>query len=322
MISSDHLWLLALALILDAIVGDPDWLWRRLPHPVVAIGRLIDVLDRRWNHEALSADRRRARGVLALLAIVAAAAIAGLILERIFSAIPYGWLFTLLAAAILLAGRSLYDHVAAVAVAHDAGGIAAARAEIAKIVGRDPDNLDEAGLSRAAIETLAENFSDALVAPAFWFAVLGLPGLLAYKAINTADSMIGHLSPRHRDFGWASARLDDVVNLLPARLSVLPIALSAPLTGWRISAAFKIVASDARSHRSPNAGWPEAAMAGALDVALSGPRTYGGVAGTDPVVNTGGRTAAIPDIRRALRVYTGAWAMVFLAVAVLALAFA
>jgi adenosylcobinamide-phosphate synthase len=218
----------------------------------------------------------------------------------------------------MLAGRSLYDHVAAVAVAFERHGLAAARAAIKKIVGRDPESLDEAGLSRAAIESAAENFSDGLVAPALWFALLGLPGMLACKAINTADSMIGHRSPRYRDFGWATARLDDLVNWPAARLSGLLIALAAPLAGGAIGEALRTMFADARKHRSPNGGWPEAAMAGALGIRLLGPRTYGGSVADDPFLNAAGRDATPADIWRALRVYLGAWAIFFLAVLLLA----
>jgi adenosylcobinamide-phosphate synthase len=235
------------------------------------------------------------------------------LIERLLDPAENGWtaLVLVVLVAVVLAGRSLHDHVAAVATAYESAGITAGRGAVAKIVGRDPEGLDEAGLSRAAIESLAENFSDGVVAPAFWFALFGLPGLFAYKAINTADSMIGHRSPRHRDFGWASARLDDLANRLPARLSAVAIAMAAPLAGGAIAGAFRVVRADAREHRSRNAGWPEAAMAGALGVSLSGPRSYDGIVGDEPYLNEGGRVPAVGDVRRALRVYTGAWALVF-----------
>lgn len=312
MISGDHLWILALALILDAIGGDPDWLWRRVPHPVVAMGALIAALDRRWNREDMSSDRRRTAGILALVLVAAIAAAIGWIVESVFASADYGWILTVIVAAVMLAGRGLYDHVAGVAAAYEAGGIAAARRAVASIVGRDAETLDESGVSRAAIESAAENFSDGLVAPAFWFALLGLPGLLAYKAINTADSMIGYRTPRHRHFGWASARLDDVVNWVPARLSAVVIALAAPFAGGSVGVVIKVMAADAPHHRSPNAGWPEAAMAAALGVALGGARHYGGVAADDPFLNASGRAATAADICRALRVYAGAWVLFFL----------
>jgi adenosylcobinamide-phosphate synthase len=307
LISDDHLWLLALALVIDAALGDPAFLWQRLPHPVAMIGRLIGVLDRKLNREDHPPTRRKVLGVIALVLVVKTAAIVGWGLESLFSSFAFGWVGTVIIVAVMLAGRSLYDHVAAVATGFANGGIDAARAALAKIVGRDPESLDEAGISRAAIETTAENFSDGLVAPALWFALLGLPGLLAYKAINTADSMIGHLSPRYRDFGWAAARLDDLVNWPAARLSGLLIAVAAPLGGGSFGKALGAMRADAGKHRSPNAGWPEAAMAAALGVSLAGPRSYDGKVVDDAFINASGREPALPDIRKALRVYVGAW---------------
>lgn len=301
-----HLFLLLLALAFDAAIGDPDMLWRRVPHPVVLIGRVITLLERKWNRPDFPPVWKKEFGAFALLVVVAAAAGTGLLVEVIFSRIPFGWIGTALVASVLLAGRSLYDHVAAVAVAFRTGGLAAARKEIAKIVGRDPAALDEAGVSRAAIESAAENFSDGLIAPALWFGLLGLPGLCAYKAINTADSMIGHRSERYRDFGWAAARLDDVVNWPAARLSGLLMALAAPFAGGSIATALRVMFADAGKHRSPNGGWPEAATAGALGIALLGPRNYGGRLANDPFLNAGGRPPRPVDILRALRVYVGA----------------
>jgi adenosylcobinamide-phosphate synthase len=310
-IAADHIWLLALALIIDAVVGDPDFLWRQVPHPVAVLGGGVGLLDRLLNRTGFADAARRILGCIAVLVIVAVAGLIGFALQRLFALWSYGWIGTVLIAAILLAGRSLYDHVAAVAAAFD-HGIDAARTAVARIVGRDPASLDEPRICRAAIESLAENFSDGVVAPAFWFALLGLPGLLAYKAINTADSMIGHLTPRHEAFGWASARLDDLVNLPASRLAGSLIALAAPLAGGSVATALRVMLADARKHRSPNAGWPEAAMAAALGVALAGPRRYDGIIVGDPFVNEGGRREATPaDIRRALRVYVGANALLF-----------
>ena len=313
MISADHFWLLVVALLLDAAFGDPDFLWARAPHPVVVLGALIGFADRQLNREHLSNTWRRVLGAIAILIIVEIAVGVGFALEAIFARLQYGWYGTLIVASVLLAGRSLYDHVAAVAKAF-ATGIEAARAAVSQIVGRDPASLDEARICRAAIESTAENFSDAVIAPALWFLLFGLPGLFAYKAINTADSMIGHLTDRYKDFGWAAARLDDLVNLPASRLSGLLIAVAAPLAGGDIGIAFRAMMIEARRHRSPNAGWPEAAMAAALGVALAGPRRYGGIIVNDPFLNDGGRREATPDdIRRALRVYLGANAL-FLAV--------
>ena len=316
MIAATHIWILAIALVIDAVVGDPDLLWLRVPHPVALLGGCVGLLDRLLNPAGLPSAVRRSLGGIALAIVVAIAAGIGFALEQLFSLWTYGWIGTALVAAILLAARSLYDHVAAVAAAFDRG-IDVARVAVARIVGRDPASLDEPRICRAAIESLAENFSDGVVAPAFWFALLGLPGLFAYKAINTADSMIGHLTPRHEAFGWASARLDDLVNLPASRLAGCLLALAAPLAGGgSVSTAFRVMRADAGKHRSPNAGWPEAAMAAALGIALAGPRRYAGIIVADPFVNEGGRLDATPgDIRRALRVYVGANALLFTAVA-------
>jgi adenosylcobinamide-phosphate synthase len=297
------LWLLFAALFLDALAGDPNWVWRRIPHPVVLAGKAVAFLDRRLNDPALAPARRRGHGVFAVALLVAGAVVAGFVLHDLFAALPYGWLLELGLVSILLAQNSLYVHVAAVARGFDAGGLAAARAAVRHIVGRDPERLDAPGVSRATIESLAENFSDGVVAPALWYGLLGLPGLLAYKAINTADSMIGHKSPPYREFGWAAARLDDLVNLPASRLSALLIALGGLVQG-RWEAAWRAVFADARRHRSPNAGWPEAAMAGALGIALAGPRSYHGEIVEDAWMNPAGRRDAGPeDIGRALRLY-------------------
>jgi len=320
-ISLDHFAILTAALVLDAIVGDPDFLWQRVHHPVALMGNAISFFDRHLNSEKLSALWRRIVGGLALVPVIAVVAIVGAGLESAFRVTPFGWLGTIAAAAVMLAGRSLYDHVKAVADAFAKGGLATARHAVAKIVGRDPGSLDQPRVCRAAIESAAENFSDGVVAPALWFLALGLPGLLAYKAINTADSMIGHLTPRYQDFGWAAARLDDLVNFPASRLAGALIALVAPVAGGSTADGFRTMLADAPRHRSPNAGWPEAAMASALGIALAGPRRYGGIIVNDPFVNSGGRRDVNPtDIRRALRVYVGANALFFAIVALVALA--
>ncbi len=299
--------ILAAALALDAAFGEPEALWRRVPHPVVLIGRAIDALDARWNR----GPDRKAKGVAALIVVGGGAALIGAAL----AALPFGWLFELLGAAILLAQRSLADHVSAVAAGLDRS-LEAGRAAVARIVGRDVSTADEAAVARAAIESGAENFSDGVVAPAFWFALFGLPGLLLYKAVNTADSMIGHRTPRHEAFGWAAARADDLMNLAPARLSALILSLAAGgLGGWRIARR------DAARHRSPNAGWPEAAMAAALGVALSGPRRYHGVTTDQPWLFAEGRRAAgRADIRAASRLLWRGWSLLLALALLLSLA--
>jgi adenosylcobinamide-phosphate synthase len=296
---------LLIALMIDAWYGDPVALYRKVPHPVVVIGNAIGWADRTFNRESDAPQRRRHAGIALIAVLVAAALLAGAAIQALLLRLPLGWLWLSVAMSALIAQRSLYGHVADVARAIEVSGLEGGRLAVAKIVGRDPNRLDRAGVSRAAIESLAENFSDAVAAPAFWALLLGLPGLIAYKAINTADSMIGHRSPRHRDFGWAAARLDDVVNWPAARLSALLMALGALLLpGADAPGAFAVAARDARRHRSPNAGWPEAALAGALGFALNGPRAYHGVPTDEPWTNEAGRRILdAPDIWQALRLY-------------------
>lgn len=303
----DALLILLGALVIDAVVGDPVWLWRRLPHPVTLIGGAIAALDRRFNRADRSFGWRRSAGLLCLGGLLLAAALIGISLELALRSVDGGKLLIALIAAIFLAQRSLYDHVAAVYDAFAEWGLEQARRAVAMIVGRDPTSLDEPGVCRAAIESCAENFSDGVVAPAFWFALLGLPGLLIYKVVNTADSMIGHRTARHEAFGWAAARLDDLLNLVPARLSGLLVGLAAPMAKGQVASALCVMARDARRHRSPNAGWPESAMAGALHLALAGPRQYAERTVDDPFLNAEGRKDAKPDdIRRALRILVSA----------------
>jgi adenosylcobinamide-phosphate synthase len=316
----DALLLVVAALLLDAVIGDPDWLWRRAPHPVVWIGNGIGWLERKLNRESWPKQRRRLTGVLTVLIIVGSSALIGALLADLLQGHWIGFIIEALIASTLIAQRSLYQHVARVHHAFAEGGLPAARKAVAMIVGRDPERLDQSGVTRAAIESTAENFSDGIVAPVFWLALLGLPGLIAYKAINTADSMIGHRTDRYTDFGWAAARLDDLVNLVPARLSGFLVALAAPVVRGSIATALKTMWHDARKHRSPNAGWPESAMAGALGIALSGPRVYAEGAANDPYLNADGRVADPDDIRRALRVYASACALEVLIYALLALA--
>jgi adenosylcobinamide-phosphate synthase len=302
------------------VVGYPDRLLRAVGHPVIWIGRLIGTLDRLLNHDSAGNASRRWAGASALLIVIVSVAAAGFIVERSLLFLPGGIVLGALAASTLLAQRSLYQHVARVAEALEQGGLAAGRAAVSHIVGRDPDALDEAGVARAAIESLAENFSDGVVAPAFWLAVGGLPAGAVYKAINTADSMIGHRTPRHEAFGFAAARLDDLVNLPASRLSALLIIAAAAVTrGQSPSAAWRAVLRDAPRHRSPNAGYPEAAMAGALGLALAGPRVYGGIEVADAVMGVGRRQATAADIRAALTLYIRADAMLIALVAALAL---
>jgi adenosylcobinamide-phosphate synthase len=293
-----------LALLIELMLGYPDWLVRSIGHPVTWIGRLIEALDHKLNHEQDAPARRRAAGAIALVALTAVAGVVGFALQHNLPRLPFGLLVLAVLASTLLAQRSLHAHVAQVAFALERDGLEAGRQAVAQIVGRDPDALDEAGVARAAIESLAENFSDGVVAPAFWMAVAGLPGAAVYKTINTADSMIGHRTPRHGDFGFAAARLDDLVNLPASRLSAVLIVAAAALSSRTAAeSAWRAVRRDAHHHRSPNAGYPEAAMAGALGLALAGPRRYGGVLVEDAVMGSGRRDAGAADIRKALVLY-------------------
>ncbi|MDP5305723.1 adenosylcobinamide-phosphate synthase CbiB [Paracoccus spongiarum] len=292
-----------IALAVDAAIGWPDALFRRIGHPVTWLGRLIAALDSRMNR----GRARVLRGALASLVVIAAALAPALLLAALFGPLIAGLL-----AWPLVAARSLDQHLRAVARPLLAGDLTAARRATAMIVGRDVSGAGEAALSRAAIESLAENASDGVIAPLFWAAVAGLPGIAAYKAINTLDSMIGHRTPRHEEFGRFAARLDDVANWLPARLTALLLAA----VGGR--PALAVARRDAGAHRSPNAGWPEAAMAGALAVRLSGPRRYADRIADEPWLNGAARDPQAADILRALRLYRRATALAAAGLAVLA----
>jgi len=281
---------------------------------------MIGTLERRFN-QAASARVRRSAGLGVIATVVGSTAALAFAAERMLLLLPFGSFAVALLASTLLAQRSLHDHVARVACALDDEGLAAGRKAVAHIVGRDPDALDEAGVARAAIESLAENFSDAVVAPVLWTALGGLAAGVAYKAINTADSMLGHRTERLAAFGWASARLDDLVNLPASRLSALLLIAAAGLTpGASAAASFRAVRRDARKHRSPNAGYPEAAVAGALGLALAGSRIYGGILIDDAVMGDGRRDASSADIRRALALYRRADALLVALLAALCLA--
>ena len=288
-----------IALLIDAVLGWPNAVFLRIGHPVTWLGRLISALDARLNRDDQSDTRRRAKGCIAALIVIAAATLPALALQIW---LPNTWATTLLVGILawpFVAVRSMYQHVVAVADPLSKGALNDARHAVAMIVGRDPAQLDAAGIARAATESLAENTGDGIIAPLFWGLVAGLPGIAAYKAINTLDSMIGHRSPRHEAFGWASAKIDDVANWVPARLTGLIFALAS----YRLAASVQCMLRDAHLHRSPNAGWPEAAMAGALGVRLSGPRIYGDHVAPEPWVNPKAPDPTAADLRRALALY-------------------
>ncbi|MFT9386641.1 adenosylcobinamide-phosphate synthase CbiB [Acetobacter sp.] len=288
-----------IALLLDASFGWPQSLYRVVGHPVTWLGALIDAGDRHLNHTADRNATRRLAGLGLACGVIAVAAGLGF---AVSAALPAGWggvILTGILAWPLVATRALHDHVLAVARPLAMGDLAGARRAVSMIVGRNPERLDTAGVARAAMESLAENTSDGVVAPLLWGMVLGLPGIAAYKAINTMDSMIGHRTPRHEAFGWAAARLDDIANLIPARLTGLLFALVSvrPATAWMV------MLRDASTHRSPNAGWPEAAFAGALGIRLSGPRSYDGHVADEPWLNAGSPDPQPRDLARGLALY-------------------
>jgi adenosylcobinamide-phosphate synthase len=299
--------ILPAALLAEWVMGYPRWLLARVGHPVMWMGGLIDALDRRWNRG--SPGRQRIMGAVMLALLVAVSAGAAAVVQHAFLHSLWLWPVLVLAATTGLAQRSLADHVEAVAVPLAAGDLEAARTAVAMIVGRDVAGLDEAGIATAAIESLAESFGDGIVTPACLLAVAGLPGLAVAKAINTADSMVGHLDARYRYFGWASARADDAINYLPARLSGALLVLAAGL-GWR--AGWSVMVRDARSHASPNAGWPEAAIAGALGRRLGGAVSYDGEQALRAIMGDGPRPDA-GDLVRALVIWRRAcgllWAL-------------
>lgn len=297
-------WELVIAMLLDAVFGEPRMLWDRLPHPAVLMGRLIAFLDRTLN----TGQDRKSKGVLALSLLCFTAAVIGSLLSQ------FGWVIEIIVAAILLAQKSLVDHVRAVATGLRTS-IEEGQFAVSMIVSRDTKDMNEAQVARSAIESAAENFSDGVIAPAFWFLVGGLPAMLVYKFVNTADSMIGYKTEKYLEFGWASARIDDLLNWIPARLSMLLIVVFA-----KRSVNFRAIISEAKRHKSPNAGWPEAAMARAINVALAGPRSYDGQLQQLPWVNERGRqTITADDVDAAVRILWRAWNLAWIAIIVVSL---
>ena len=303
------------AMAIDCVLGWPGTFYARIGHPVTWLGRSIDILDARWNRDKDPFWLRRLAGLFAALIVIGLASVLALAVQISFGS---GWSKVLLVGILawpFVALRSLYQHVARVARALQSGDLAAAREAVSMIVGRDPTKLDEAGIARAAIESLAENTSDGVIAPLFFGMLFGLPGIVGYKAANTLDSMIGHRSVRHEAFGWAAARIDDVANFVPARLTGLLFALVAA----HPPDALACMVRDAHRHRSINAGWPEATAAGALAVRLCGPRVYHGVLADEPWLNEGARDPLGSDVARALKLYVRAMALLAALLVVLAL---
>ncbi len=322
MVTADPEWVflaLTWALLLDAVLGDPPALWSRIPHPVVWVGRAIARVERIWDPLRHDPRENLRAGAAATLALVLAAALTGLLLQSLLPDGATGAFLAGLLAFPLFAWRGLVEAVREVARRLPADPAAARRA-LRALVGRDPDRLDDAGVARAAIESLAENFADAVVGPWFWLAVGGLPGLFAFKTVDTLDSMIGYRTPRHLHFGRLAARLDDALARIPARLAAVLIVLATLVVREaRPGPAVGTIRRDARRHRSPNAGYPEAAVAGALGLRLAGPRAYHGVLEHEPWIGDGRAEATVADMERALRLVGAAWALLTLATALTAL---
>jgi adenosylcobinamide-phosphate synthase len=309
------------AMLIELCLGYPQPLMRAIGHPVTWAGSLIGTLDRALNH-ACGNGLRRAAGLFAVLVVLGIIGSVAFLIQHELLRLPFGILATAILASPLIAQRSLHLHVANVAAALETQDLSAGRTAVSHIVGRDTATLDQAGVARAAIESLAENFSDAIVAPVLWLAIAGLPGGALYKTINTADSMIGHRTQRYAAFGWAAARLDDLVNLPASRLAaLLVIAATALHRDASAAEAWRAMWRDASRHRSPNAGYPEAAMAGALGLSLAGPRVYDGVSVDDAMMGDGRRDAGAADIRRALALYRTADAILIALLAVAAAIF-
>ena len=311
--------LAALALAVENFVGYPHWLSHKVGHPVQWIGKLITYLDDGLNDPELDTANQRGQGIFAIIILCAATGIPAFALAIFLASFSYGWVINLLLATAMLAQKSLRDHVSAVARALPQS-MSAARNEVAKIVGRDPQSLNESGIVKAALESLAENTADGIMAPIFWYAVAGLPGIVIYKTINTADSMIGHKSEKYLNFGWATARLDDLVNLPASRLTGLAFAAAAYFTSKSAAkSALTTMWRDASKHQSPNAGWPEAAMAGALGLKFGGPRQYGGETLALAYMGDGREKMTNEDINRGQELYDRALVISLIALVLLAL---
>ena len=292
-----------LTLLVERWLGYPPRLVDLIGHPVIWMGRFISFMEKGVDKRERSPQQRREAGIFTLAVLLLVTGAIAVLVQQVVRSFPLGWVIEVLIGSAFLAQKELGRAVKAVA---DALGLSleAGREAVSHVVGRDPQALDEAGVSRAAIETLAESTSDGVVAPWFWLVLLGLPGIALYKAINTADSMIGHLNDRYRDYGWAAARLDDLVNLVPARFSAGLVVVACFLVpGASPSGAWQAAMRDARKHKSPNSGWPEAAFAGALGFSLGGPRAYEGEVVDLPTMGRGRATLTAGDIEKSLTLY-------------------
>ena len=316
----NHFVMAAFAMVIEYFVGYPQTLQRAIGHPVEWIGKLIAYLDEGLNDPDAEDSDQRNHGIFAVVTLCIAVGVPAFIVERLLLSLHYGWVVNILLATAFIAQKSLRDHVTSVARTLPQS-ILSARKEVAKIVGRDPSTLDESGIAKAALESLAENTADGITAPILWFAVAGLPGIVIYKAINTADSMIGHKSEKYLNFGWAAAKLDDLVNLPASRLTGLMFAAAAWFKSKTLAqSALSAMWRDAGKHQSPNAGWPEAAMAGALDLKFGGPRQYDGEMVQLPYMGDGRAQMNASDIDKGLELYDRALFILMAGVALLALA--
>ena len=310
-VNENSLTILIIALLIDVIIGDPNWLWKRTGHPVAWFAKFI-LLFNKIRGTSSSSSYVKVLGIIAIFALTLVAILIGILLVQFFSDTLWGLIVSAVIASIFIAQKSLYSHVKQVQKALSGNDLEQSRKQVAKIVGRDPNKLDMSGVARATIESTAENISDGIIAPIFWCILFGLPGLIAYKAINTADSTIGYKNEKYKNLGWATARLDDLVNYLPARLSGFLIAICAPLTYGSIKTALSIMVKDAHQHNSPNAGWPEASMAGILGIALAGPRIYSTHTEDGNWINGSGRMiVSSVDVKNTLKILVAVCILLF-----------
>lgn len=321
----DPLFILVIALVIDWYLGEPDFLWSRLPHPIVLFGKAVFFADKTLNKKTDSDEAKYKKGAFAIALLLLIALGVSLLLLKIIAFLGiFSFLLEIFIVFVLLAQKSLSDHVEHVATGLEKDGLEGGRFAVGMIVGRDPSKLDKSGVSRAAIESLAENFSDGVVAPAFWYAIFGLPGIIVYKMINTADSMIAYRNEKYLWFGRVAAQIDDLANWVPARISALLIALgSGMLRGVDAFKTSMIVAlRDSGLHRSPNAGWPEAAMAGGADLALGGPRIYPEETVQQAYLNSAGkRKLGVGDIKLSIQIFALACFALWFFIGVLAVIF-
>ncbi|MEO0909580.1 MAG: adenosylcobinamide-phosphate synthase CbiB [Pseudomonadota bacterium] len=321
----DPLFLLLIALVIDWYLGEPEFLWSRLPHPVVFFGKVVSYLDKALNHKEHTPQQQYRNGSLAFGLMMVVALFVGLGLAHLVDRLGiFGFILEVFVVFVLLAQNSLAKHVIAVADGLDNEGLKGGQTAVGMIVGRDPELLDKPGVCRAAIESLAENFSDGVVAPAFWYLVFGLPGIIIYKMINTADSMIGYRNEKYLWFGRTAAQVDDLANWIPARISSLFIACGAGLLrgGKAFKHAMLVALRDSALHRSPNAGWPEAAMAGGANIALGGPRIYQNEIVQQAYLNGAGkRLLNASDIRETVDIFSMACFTIWVIIGVLAVIF-